>query len=161
MHLQAATLFDANKVLQAANQAGFRESGALNLSPSSEDGSTCPAVAIRSMGLGFDSIIGAMDSDGSATSFVDEAQLNLLVSVANNRFIQNTQRTERFRSNLMRLFKALEPTGTEDEQSRRERKKEEGLKRQLELQNRRIDTHKGKAYKFGDNTFPHSLFGED
>jgi tRNA wybutosine-synthesizing protein 3 len=142
LHLQAASLHMANIVLAAANQAGFRESGAMNLAEATDndDGSksTCPAVAIRSMGLGFDSVIGFHSRNGSVSTFVDENQLSILVRLANERFATNVERTQRFAANLRRALSPLQ--SVEDEATRRQRKRAEGLKRQLELQSKRQES---------------------
>ena len=76
-------------ILSAALQAGFRESGALNLSPSSQ-GSTNPMVGVRSMGLSLESIIGHLGANGEEICIVPESYLHGLLSVANERFIENS-----------------------------------------------------------------------
>ena len=82
-------------MLSAANQAGFRESGALGLT-AAKDGTTCPVVAVRSAGLSFDSIIGFEASDGRIVSLVDEHYLEILFKLGNERFKANKERIGRF-----------------------------------------------------------------
>jgi tRNA wybutosine-synthesizing protein 3 len=121
----------ANVVLVAANQAGFRESGAMNLSLS-EDGTISPMVAVRSMGLGLDCVVGQQQEDGSITTFVDESHLEMLARVSNERFEANVERIGRFRENMRKAFGKVEDDTKEDFESRRRRKKAEGLARQSE-----------------------------
>jgi tRNA wybutosine-synthesizing protein 3 len=112
------------------------------------------------MGLGFDSIIGFMDSAGFATSFVDEAQLSVLVAVANTRFKQNTERTQKFRSSLLRTFKTSEEGEMEDEKGKGRRKKEEGLRRQSELRKKRTEADEAELKSSDEqlDVFAASLF---
>lgn len=130
MHLLTASLADAQRVLSAALEAGFRESGAVGLK-SSGDSAPTPMVAVRSTGLAFDAIIGYQDNNGINTSMVDEAYLRALVSVANDRFHVNAERIERFRSALLGRPHALE---REDVEARRQRKRDDGLRRQRATQ---------------------------
>jgi len=85
----------------AANQAGFRESGAMGLT-AAKDGSTSPMVAVRSAGLSFDSIIGYQADNGRLVSLVDEQYLRALVKIANQRFEINSARIQRFRDHLLK-----------------------------------------------------------
>ena len=140
----------ANMVLSAAIQAGFRESGAVNID-SGYRGPPMPMVGIRCHGLALDSIVGLLCDDHDAShhspkTLVTEDYLRTLVAIANDRFAENSRRTKRFREELIRLchknahtnFRNLHPiavanTGAsvwEDSHSRRERKREEGLKKQ-------------------------------
>jgi tRNA wybutosine-synthesizing protein 3 len=121
----ADSIQDAQRLLNAALTAGFRESGAVGLLPM-KNGSTNPIVAVRSNGLGLDTIIGFKGSDDLIYSMVDEAYLRTIFDIANDRFKTNCARIERFRSALM-----VKPgAGREDPALRRERKKTEGLQRQ-------------------------------
>jgi tRNA wybutosine-synthesizing protein 3 len=129
-------------ILSAAIQAGFRESGAINLVSSNNEPAT-PMVAVRSMGLALDSIIGYSQGDATHPDcFVEEESLECLVSIANERFKENTKRIERFRD-LLKKFSA-EGSGEgkkkgqdgeewEDSQIRRERKRAEGLMRSQQM----------------------------
>lgn len=133
-----ASLTDAQAVLSAASSAGFRESGAMGLS-SSVDGNVTPMVAVRSTGLGFDSIIGYQNPDGNINSLVTEEYLELLVNTANERFKTNKERIERFRSGLLSFHHAETAKNTddsgsswEDKDARKARKRAEGLAKQKE-----------------------------
>lgn len=125
-------------VLSAASGAGFRESGAMGLS-CSVDGNVTPMVAVRSTGLGFDSIIGYQSADGNINSLVTEEYLELLVNTANERFKTNTERIERFRSGISASYHSNKTqNGTEpgalweDKDIRKARKRAEGLAKQKE-----------------------------
>jgi tRNA wybutosine-synthesizing protein 3 len=138
LHLLTASFADAQAVLSAASSAGFRESGAMGLS-SSTDGIVTPMVAVRSAGLGFDSIIGYQNADGNYNSLVTEEYLELLVNTANERFKTNTERIERFRSGILSYYdsdraKNGDQPGSlwENKDARKARKRAEGLARQKE-----------------------------
>jgi tRNA wybutosine-synthesizing protein 3 len=97
-------------------------------------------VAVRSAGYSFDSIIGYQDEHGRNFPLVDEKYLQVLVAIANDRFRINGERITRFRTALIDVFK---PSGLttgevpkpewEDANTRRQRKREEGLARQQAL----------------------------
>lgn len=133
LHVLTASLQHAQKVLSAALQAGFRESGALNLVASGTEPAT-PMVGIRTMGLSLESVVG-FESNGSEVCMISEWQLQNLVEVSNQRFVENTKRIERFRV----LLKDMNNDGSskkqgengdwEDAQARKERKRAEGLER--------------------------------
>ncbi|EOD50879.1 tRNA wybutosine-synthesizing protein [Neofusicoccum parvum] len=140
LHLLTASLADAQRVLSAALQAGFRESGAVGLQANT-DGSITPMVAVRSIGLTFDSVIACEADDGRMVPVVDEEYLRSLVELANERFAVNTERIKRFRAQLVAQFRQPgEDTkllkgkkghpGWEDAAARRERKRAEGLENQ-------------------------------
>ncbi|KAK0121665.1 hypothetical protein ONS95_009952 [Cadophora gregata] len=146
LHVLTASLQQAQIVLSAALQAGFRESGALNLTSSTADPPT-PMVGIRSMGLALESVIG-FESEGREICMLPEWQLKHLVEVSNQRFLENTKRIERFRTllremsvsgaGLARESKKGEDGGEwEDAVVRRERKKAEGLRRAEEMRKAR------------------------
>jgi tRNA wybutosine-synthesizing protein 3 len=137
----------AQLVLSAALQAGFRESGAINLIPntskttSSKDPletQATPMVAVRSMGLGLESIIGYED-DGRQICIASESDLKTLIELSNERFKVNTQRIQRFRELLLRLCrdravgKKSRNGEWEDEAVRKERMRNEGLERREAL----------------------------
>ncbi|CRG86222.1 hypothetical protein PISL3812_03225 [Talaromyces islandicus] len=159
LHVMAATLHHAHPVLTAASNAGFRESGLQSLrclettpenssQASSADSSTpSPIVAVRSSGLSFESVIGYYEEtpDGGESimrSLVTEEYLKMLVALANERFVVNKSRVERFRAKLLELYaaassptansKSRKPPGWEDPQVRREKKRAEGLQRKVE-----------------------------
>jgi tRNA wybutosine-synthesizing protein 3 len=150
LHILTASLGHAQAVLRAGLVAGFRESGAINLtSPSS----ATPMVAIRSMGLGLESIVGCLDSNDEATCFVPENSLRGLLTISNERFEENSRRKERFWKALLEDLRA-ESSGDglkkkrgedggdwEDKDVRRERLRREGLE-------------KSKAKKATTNTEP-------
>ncbi|KFZ24461.1 hypothetical protein V502_01047 [Pseudogymnoascus sp. VKM F-4520 (FW-2644)] len=138
LHILTASLEHAQAVLRAGLAAGFRESGAINLtSPSS----ATPMVAIRSMGLGLESMVGVLDSNDEATCFVSEKSLRGLLTISNERFEENSRRKERFWKALVEGIQAGssgdglkkkrgEDGGDwEDKEVRRERLRREGLER--------------------------------
>ena len=101
------------------------------------------------MGLGLDSVIGYVEDHGETEhevqpvfrSMVDEAYLRALVSMTNTRFEENRRRTQAFRLELLKLCSGehiigpkFEARQWEDAAARRERKRKEGLQRQLEMQ---------------------------
>jgi tRNA wybutosine-synthesizing protein 3 len=129
----------AQRVLTAALSAGFRESGAVSLSVT-KSGESTPMVAIRSTGYSFDSIIGYHDENSHNILLVDEKYLRTLVAIANDRFRINVERIARFQSALKDIFSSTAPLngrsnrpGWEDADTRRQRKREEGLARQQAL----------------------------
>jgi len=90
-------------------------------------------VAVRSMGLSFESLIGA-ETNGVRRMIVSPQYLKTLVQLANERFVENERRIARFSAALEAAFSP--PKGKEDwedAQARRERKRLEGLKRREEL----------------------------
>ncbi|KAM5444546.1 putative tRNA(Phe) 7-[(3-amino-3-carboxypropyl)-4-demethylwyosine(37)-N(4)] [Microsporum audouinii] len=145
LHIMAASLKDAQPVLAAASNAGFRESGLQGLR-CLEEQDACPIVAVRSSGLGLESIIGYVEDDGSpelsARSLVTEDYLQLLVQISNERFKTNSERTERFRVRLLDLTGARNLNNPkalwEDPNARRERKRAEGLERSKAARKARI-----------------------
>ncbi|KAI5464031.1 methyltransferase TYW3-domain-containing protein [Mariannaea sp. PMI_226] len=96
LHVLAASPEHAQLLLRCGLQAGFRESGALNLLPNGKDAAT-PMVAIRSMGLAFESLVG-QQVDGQCQRLVTPEYLQTLIRIANERFVENTKRIERFRT---------------------------------------------------------------
>ncbi|KAJ9253431.1 hypothetical protein DTO207G8_4164 [Paecilomyces variotii] len=154
LHIMTATLHHAQPILTAAFSAGFRESGLQSLRCLSDNMETSPIVAVRSAGLSLESIIGYCDDSSSnddsspiIRSLVTEEYLRMLVELANERFGVNTERVERFRTKLLDLVSVsmgddslskggkgrAKPAGWEDEATRRERKRAEGLARQKAL----------------------------
>ncbi|KAG6214501.1 hypothetical protein E4U50_000260 [Claviceps purpurea] len=140
LHILTASPSHAQALLQAALQAGFRESGALNITPQA-DSSTTPMVAVRSMGLSFESLIGFESSrSGSRHALVTASHLRLLMGIARERFAENSKRIERFRGAFAsRVLESREKKTNsdgrewEDAAARRERMREEGLRRREAL----------------------------
>lgn len=131
----------ANILAKAGLSAGFRESGAINLLPTSSSAAT-PMVAIRSMGLGFESIVGSLDENGDACCIVGENLLRTLIETANSRFKENEKRRARFWDNLVEALRVrslgsargkekrtVDGREWEDKEVRRERLRREGLER--------------------------------
>ncbi|KAI0863374.1 methyltransferase TYW3-domain-containing protein [Xylaria cubensis] len=135
LHVLTASLEHAQLLLRAGLQAGFRESGAINLTSTTAEPAT-PMVALRSMGLSFESLIGAQE-DGIIKCMVSDEYLHSLLRIANERFEENRKRIERFRTAVLESScppKKKDGTEWEDAQARRERKRAEGLRRKAELQ---------------------------
>ena len=151
-------------MLNAALQAGFRESGAINIT-SNADGETTPMIAVRSTGLAFDSIIGYLHDYSDQTlapppifSSVGEPYLRSLVAIGNMRFQENTCRIERFAVALNIIYQPgiiSNPKGREweDVDARRERKRAEGLKKRQALQERRGQNRPTNRPSSGDETY--------
>ena len=104
-------------------------------------------VAIRTAGLAFESLVGVLPNraqDGADGNMIEghiirtagEGYLELLISIANERFKMNTERMRRFEQDL---FKREEGLGSawEDSDSRQERKRAEGLAQKQVLQKTR------------------------
>jgi tRNA wybutosine-synthesizing protein 3 len=145
LHVLTASPRHAQLILRCGLQAGFRESGAINLIPpttATHDASAAaatPIVAIRSMGLGMESLIGR-ETNGTKHCTVSAEYLRALVKIANERFAENTRRISRFRAYLKEAMagerrKTRKGDGGgewESAEVRRERKRLEGLKRAAE-----------------------------
>ena len=117
-------------------QAGFRESGILNIISKGSQEAATPMVGIRSMGLGFESLAG-LEANGQRQMIVSKEYLQILVDLAKERFVENTRRIERFRTLFLEAVKPASAQRTnadgqvwEDAATRRERLKSEGLRRQ-------------------------------
>lgn len=148
LHVLTASLEHAQVLLRCGLQAGFRESGAVNVTSTTAEAVT-PIVAIRSMGLSFESLIG-LQEDGITKCTVSDDYLDSLVRIANERFEENRKRIERFRTALLDASqrpKKKDGTDWEDAQTRRERKRAEGLRRKAELERR---DQKGAAGDAGE-----------
>lgn len=114
-------------------EAGFRETGAVSLLKRQPDEEATPIVAVRSMGLSFESLIGA-ESNGVRRPLVASEYLKTLIQIANERFVENEKRIARFSTALVAAF--APPKGKEDWEdadARRERKRQEGLRRREEI----------------------------
>ena len=131
----AASLYHAQEILSAAINAGFRESGVQSLK-NLDDPNSFPMVAVRTSGLALSSLIGYMHDteDEEIQGMVSEEYLEILMSVANERFGQNAERIKRFSDNLFEGKKIKKVTSAwEDKRVRQERKRTEGLKQQQRL----------------------------
>jgi len=115
-----------------------------------DDPGACPVVAVRTAGLGLESIIGHAGADDALEferqhtegselyaneyeALVTEDYLGILVSIANERFEANKNKIARFRTCLreamaLQLKKTREAEDWEDAESRRRRKRGEGLR---------------------------------
>ncbi|KAF7550686.1 hypothetical protein G7Z17_g5536 [Cylindrodendrum hubeiense] len=139
LHVLTASPEHAQLLLRCGLQAGFRESGAINLLPNGKDAAT-PMVAIRSMGLAFESLVG-QQVDGRQQRLVPPDYLPTLIRIANERFAENTKRIERFQVAFRDAVISISaprrnPEGNEweDVAARRERKRAEGLRKKAEKQ---------------------------
>ncbi|KAJ4386695.1 hypothetical protein N0V93_009593 [Gnomoniopsis smithogilvyi] len=150
LHVLTASPQHAQVVLRCGLQAGFRESGAINLLPttSSSTSAATPIVAIRSMGLGLESLIGT-ETNGIKHCTVPGEYLKALINIANERFVENTRRIERFRRLLKEAVRKEEAGGAkgkgrewEDAAVRKERKRAEGLRRAEEMRRLKEQVHR-------------------
>lgn len=138
LHVLTASLEHAQALLRCAQQAGFRESGVINVTAGAGEPDIIPIVAIRTMGLGFESLIG-FQQNGKRQPMVETPYLETLVELSNTRFVENKKRIERFRVGFQNLISnrklggQKKPEGWEDAEARRARKRAEGLKRREEL----------------------------
>lgn len=152
LHVLTASLAHAQTLLTAALAAGFRESGAQGLVSAAGGEAACPMVAVRSMGLGLESLVGYWDEErGECVCDVGEGTLRTLMGIAGERFEENERRIGRFREGL-RMVGASEKEERrgdgedgvwEDAKARGERKRREGLERKkredLERSKERIE----------------------
>ena len=166
LHVLAASLHYAQRILTAAINAGFRESGVQSLK-NLDDPNSFPMVAIRSSGLALSSLIGFLstDDDGEerVQSMADESHLRLLLELGNARFEANAERIRRFEANL---FKGRENPGGrwEGVDERRERKRAEGFREKERLQREDVGRRKNEKTSasqagmlFEDDSFLESL----
>lgn len=135
--MSTASVEHAQVILRCGLQAGFRESGAVQITPSNTEAAT-PMVAIRSMGMSFESLIG-VEVGGKRECLVSASYLDTLVQVANDRFVENEKRIARFSeafhdAAVGEAAPRLNAEGLqwEDAAARRERMKREGLERRSE-----------------------------
>ena len=139
LHILSASLSDAQRVLAAALQAGFRESGAINLVEAGNKPAT-PMVAVRTTGLGVDSIIGYVTQDEQMFSLVTESYLQSLIHIANERFQSNSERIGRFSQGLRAKYGKLE-----SDERELARKKAVGL--QLKQAQRKADEKDSQSHQ--------------
>lgn len=128
-----ASLHHAQPILTAAINAGFRESGVQSLK-NLDDANSFPMVAVRSSGLAFESLVGYVDDsrdEEKVQRIVDNGALELLATVANDRFVVNRERISRFEEELFRDPGRL--NHNERPEDRAVRKRAQGLERQAEL----------------------------
>ncbi|XXH02867.1 Eukaryotic translation initiation factor eIF-1 [Hypoxylon texense] len=149
LHVLTASPDHAQLLLRCSLQAGFRESGAVSITAAPGEQHATPIVGIRSMGLAFESLIGYQSSDDNVPQCtVSSDYLQTLVRIANDRFAENGKRIDRFRAAFLEATRPsvvsvarIGDTGAawEDAQTRKERKRAEGLKRREELRSQRRD----------------------
>ncbi|SLM41151.1 tRNA wybutosine-synthesizing protein [Lasallia pustulata] len=142
LHIMTASLQHAQRVLSAAINAGFRESGVQSLK-NLDDPNAFPMVAVRTAGLALGSIVGCTrDHEGvfGVQSLVNEEYLQTLLNIANERFQANAERIERFSAQLFKNT-TVQNLDWEDPEARRERKRAEGLRRQQEVHESRAATN--------------------
>ncbi|OIW30915.1 DUF207 domain-containing protein [Coniochaeta ligniaria NRRL 30616] len=147
LHILTASPQHAQLVLKCGLQAGFRESGAVSLlegSPKAGVGEPAtPMVAVRSMGLSFESLVGTMDGSGRKRSIVSPEYLKMLVLIANERFVENRKRIARFLEGLRAEVADAGEMGlvsrADEKELRRETKRAEGLRRQAEARSRPLE----------------------
>lgn len=104
-----------------------------------------PMVAVRSMGLAFESVVG-FDVDGKQMCSVSEETLRTLLKISNDRFQANAARIARFRE-LLRQSTSSDLGAKrrdsnkdwEEPEARKQRKRAEGLKRKEMLRETKQD----------------------
>ncbi|KAG9245371.1 methyltransferase TYW3-domain-containing protein [Calycina marina] len=136
LHVLTASLAHAQAILTCALQAGFRESGIVNILPSGKEAAT-PMVAIRTQGTMLESLVGIFENDQPICN-VPESYLQTLLNISDERFAENDKRIQRFRDELKRIEFGAEVGNEsrkgdvgewEDAITRRERKKAEGMRK--------------------------------
>ncbi|KKA27591.1 hypothetical protein TD95_001447 [Thielaviopsis punctulata] len=150
LHILTASPAHAQLALRCALQAGFRESGAVNITAA--HGAPTPMVAVRSMGLGFEALLGHRANE-QTTLYVPDAYLDVVMALANERFVENARRIGRFREAFVQAFGdgagrrkgAKEGGDWEDAEVRRARKREEGLARRDEVLKAKAEKRAAKA----------------
>ncbi|KAK0723872.1 tRNA wybutosine-synthesizing protein, partial [Apiosordaria backusii] len=125
LHILTASHSHAQRVIQAGMEAGFRETGALSLLSrhDNNDNDHNPIVAVRSMGLSFESLIGIEDYHRVRKAVVSSGYLNRVVGNSEKLFKENEKRIARFRDALRTVFEegTKKKEGWEDAEARRER----------------------------------------
>ncbi|KAK4232348.1 methyltransferase TYW3-domain-containing protein [Podospora fimiseda] len=144
LHVLTASHEHAQLVIQAGMEAGFRETGAVSLLNNKEG--TGPIVAVRSMGLSFESLVGVEGEDGVRRAIVSSDYLKMLVRISHERFAENQKRIARFRGAMMTAFEPpAKKKDWEDAETRRERKRLEGLRKREEMQKLKEEEEQRKA----------------
>lgn len=112
---------------------------------SSNKESPTPIVAVRSMGLALESLVG-FEADGRQVCTVSAESLRTLLEISNDRFRVNEERIARFREVLLQSTSTdAGPKGPdgdkewEDAEVRKERKRAEGLRRKEMLRGNKDD----------------------
>lgn len=159
LHALAGSAESAQTMLGAGMAAGFRESGISGI-VDSKGRPQIPMVAIRSSGLAMDCIIGFQSTSSSqqVLPMVSEDYLRAMITVVNDRFQQNVQRKERFRTGLlMQLAGSIDPADDARSEYRRrggfqtaaerkaEKRAEDMRKREEALERRAQALHRGGA----------------
>lgn len=142
LHVLTASHAHAQLLLRCALHAGFRESGAVSLLPPNPSPSqpAAPIVAVRSMGLGFESLLGHADASGRRHLIVPSGYLDTLMRIGEERFVENAKRIRRFEEAFAEAVREPAPRmgpdggAWEDAAARRERMREEGLRRKAAMQ---------------------------
>lgn len=100
-----------------------------------------PMVAVRSMGLGFESLLGYAGEDGRGRRLiVPPGYLDTIMTIGHERFAENTKRIRRFEEAFQEATRASGPRRNpdgaewEDAAARRERLHAEGLRRKAARQ---------------------------
>ena len=129
-----ASLYHAQRILTAAVNAGFRESGVQSLK-NLTDPNAFPMVAVRTTGLALESWVGVVDGCGETQQamkcLVSAEYLEVLARLANERFEVNTERACRFEEQLP--VNREQQRIREPAEIRKERKRREGLEHQALL----------------------------
>ena len=92
------------------------------------------------MGLGFESLVGYEAPDGERRRLVPAEYLQTLLSIGNERFVENAKRIARFRAAFEDAMREPEPRRNpdggrwEDVAARRDRMRVEGLRRKAALE---------------------------
>ncbi|KAK4189209.1 methyltransferase TYW3-domain-containing protein [Podospora australis] len=145
LHVLTASHEHAQLVIQAGMEAGFRETGAVSLLPKKPEEDPTPIVAVRSMGLSLESMVGMQDAAGNRWSLLGESSgyyLQQLVRTSHKLYAENQRRIARFRAALDRSLdfeaadvkkKKKKGEDWEDAETRRERKRLEGLQKREEV----------------------------
>lgn len=114
-----------------------------------DDRNALPMVAVRSAGLALESIIGVvhepplitetasqeadeLPTEETVEALVDERYLEILVHLANERFVANTERIRRFEDGLFGA-RSNRMDDWEDQETRQDRKRRDGLQRKEAL----------------------------
>lgn len=153
LHLTTSSLAHAAPLLRAAQAAGLRESGIQtlplrsldpgSLQESDRDSAPLIQVAVRTVGLGFSSVVGFATAEASGGAegegvhaCVDEEYIEGMVGVIEGRFRANSGRMERFEDAVGALLRSQEQgregpggEGWEEGHVRAARMREEGLAR--------------------------------
>ena len=153
LHILTASKEHAHTVLAAAQNSGFRESGATSLHRSNEPQLQSVMVAVRTSGLLLDSVIGycqdkaegngTNDASPEINSLVDEAYLRMLVRLSNDRFVENEERINRFKKALRRDNEdgIVEQSNGDEGRNRKDKKNmriKEEMKNQEEVRKERL-----------------------